>query len=280
MNLCFSTLGCPDWSFERVVSEAQRMGYSAIEVRGIGDVLRIEQIEAFKPENQQRTQSLLDKAGIRIVSLNTSATLQDPATLQDALDEVKSALAVANRMGIAGIRVFGDARPVDGATPLPMQHVADGLEAMCGIAAQMGSTQIWLEIHGAINSKERLVPILQQVGGHPSFGLIWDIQHSYRAAGNDIIPFYELVRPFVKHMHIKDGREIPGDFEITLLGEGNIDIPQIVNRLEQDGYDGCYSFEWEKRWHRNLPEPELAFPAYVHYMRTLAQNAEPTSPRL
>ncbi|MDF2720141.1 MAG: hypothetical protein K0R28_7066, partial [Paenibacillus sp.] len=35
-------------------------------------------------------------------------------------------------------------------------------------------------------------------------------------------------------------------------------------------YDGWYTFEWEKRWHRDLEEPELAFPQYVQFMRDLS----------
>ena len=36
MKLCFSTIGCPDWRFGDIVSAAKDLGYSAIEIRGIG----------------------------------------------------------------------------------------------------------------------------------------------------------------------------------------------------------------------------------------------------
>jgi hypothetical protein len=37
--------------------------------------------------------------------------------------------------------------------------------------------------------------------------------------------------------------------------------------LRNDGYQGYYSFEWEKLWHPELEEPEVALPAYVSAMR-------------
>ena len=36
--------------------------------------------------------------------------------------------------------------------------------------------------------------------------------------------------------------------------------------LEEDGYPGYYSLEWEKRWHPELEEPEIVFPAYTEWM--------------
>jgi hypothetical protein len=33
--------------------------------------------------------------------------------------------------------------------------------------------------------------------------------------------------------------------------------------LKNEGYDGYYSFEWEKKWHPYLPEPEVAFPHFI-----------------
>ena len=76
------------------------------------------------------------------------------------------------------------------------------------------------------------------------FGLIWDIGSSDMVYGENWQPFYELIRPFIKHVHLKDQN---GE-ELTLPGEGSIPIVPIVKRLIADGYDGCFSLEWEKKW--------------------------------
>ena len=36
MKLAFSTIGCPSWSYDEVVSTASDLGYDGFEVRGIG----------------------------------------------------------------------------------------------------------------------------------------------------------------------------------------------------------------------------------------------------
>jgi len=35
LRLSFSTLGCPDWSFEKITDFAAANGYSGIEIRGL-----------------------------------------------------------------------------------------------------------------------------------------------------------------------------------------------------------------------------------------------------
>ena len=35
LPLCFSTLGCPAWPWSRIVGEADRLGFAAIELRGL-----------------------------------------------------------------------------------------------------------------------------------------------------------------------------------------------------------------------------------------------------
>ena len=45
---------------------------------------------------------------------------------------------------------------------------------------------------------------------------------------------------------------------------------QAVSLLKAGGYDGYYSFEWEKWWHPELAEPEVAFPAYKAFCDGLA----------
>ena len=37
--------------------------------------------------------------------------------------------------------------------------------------------------------------------------------------------------------------------------------------LAKNGYKGYYCFEWEKRWHPDIEEPEVAFPHYATTMR-------------
>jgi hypothetical protein len=43
----------------------------------------------------------------------------------------------------------------------------------------------------------------------------------------------------------------------------------MISLLQQNGYEGYYTFEWEKKWHPELEGGEVAFPQYVEYMKAL-----------
>ena len=88
-------------------------------------------------------------------------------------------------------------------------------------------------------------------------------------ASPDIDEVYEVIKPFVKHVHLKDAVREDGKTKIRTLGEGNIDIVGIISRLLNGGYDGYFSFEHEKVWHKELPEPEVEFPKFVNYMKNV-----------
>jgi hypothetical protein len=48
-------------------------------------------------------------------------------------------------------------------------------------------------------------------------------------------------------------------------------VKEQVAVLAKAGYKGYYCFEWEKKWHPEIEEPEVAFP---HYAKTMAKYLE------
>ena len=58
MKLSISTLGCPDWGFERVVAECARLDVD-IEVRGVDGEMEAGRIARFSSERAQETKALL-----------------------------------------------------------------------------------------------------------------------------------------------------------------------------------------------------------------------------
>lgn len=268
-RLAFSTLGCPQWDFEKILRTAAGMGYAAVEVRGIGNELETGKLPCFLPENRDKTQELLTAWGVKLCCIGTSCNFHTPELAKAAFYEGKAAIDICNAMKIGAIRVFGDRLPEGENHAAIIRQVAEGIADLCAYAEGTGFVQVLLEIHGEFNTVETLSALLPQLAGHPSFGVIWDIEHSFRAYGRDFQPFYRLIRPYIRHTHIKDCR-MEGKTPVALLpGEGEINIAQIVRQLEADGYPGYYSFEWEKRWMPEIPEPETAFPAYAALMRSI-----------
>ena len=63
-------------------------------------------------------------------------------------------------------------------------------------------------------------------------------------------------------MKLVDGKE-----QYALMGKGNTPIFEAIDILVKNGYKGYFSFEWEKLWHPEIEEPEVALADYPKVMK-------------
>lgn len=268
MKLAFSTLGCPDWGFEKVLKNAKEMGYQGIELRGVDGEMLAAKTERFSPARMEETKKLIEDSGIHICGFNTSVKFDRPENYDGFMQEGLGSIDVCERMGFPAIRVFGDTIPPGQREEEVIGRISGGYRKLCAYARDKG-IEVYQEVHGEFNTIERIRAICDRLPDE-NYGLIWDIGHTDRAYGDDFMPFYEAVKPWIRHVHIKDAQRRQGEAAAHCLpGEGDIPIKKIVQTLLDDGYDGYFSFEWEKKWALHIQEPEIAFPAYVAYMKAL-----------
>lgn len=268
MKLSFSTLGCPAWSFQEVMDNAARMGYEAIELRGIGQEMRSEKLAPLKPENRESTQAALAARGLSLCCLDTSVSFNRGDDTEAMLEEGFAAVEICEAMSIPFLRVFGNNIDAQETEAEAIRRVSAGISRLCG-AIRRKDVYVLLEVHGDYDRVSRLLPIFEGVA-HPQLGLLWDIMNSdLDEYDGRFAAFYKPLAPYIRHIHVKDSRNTPEGRVLCPVGEGDIPIAPIVSMLLDAGYDGYFSLEWEKRWHQELPEPEAVFPAYVAWMRDL-----------
>lgn len=270
MKLAASTLGCPDWDFEKILTSYQACGLEGIEIRGINGIMDAGLIPQFFPEHMKETLEKVKEHHLKLIGFGTSCSFHDPDNYDSCIVQGKEAIDICRRMGIGYIRVFGDAFPDAYSHEETIARVICGLTELCEYAAFTG-VEVYLEIHGFFNTIEAVAPILDAMKSFRCFGIIWDMEHSDRAYEDQVEPFYRLIRPYVRHVHVKDcfrsrnGRPC----QLCPVGEGDIPISRLIQWLKRDHYDGYLSLEWEKKWHPELPDAEEVFPAYAEYMKKL-----------
>jgi sugar phosphate isomerase/epimerase len=100
---------------------------------------------------------------------------------------------------------------------------------------------------------------------------VWDSHHPYRV-GESAADVYANLGRRILLAQVKDARRRPGgDWELVLLGEGEVPVKAMLGLLAADGYQGWISVEWEKRWHPEIEAPEVALP---QHLRVLAEWME------
>jgi sugar phosphate isomerase/epimerase len=267
MKLSFTTLSCPDWSWEKILDEAQRLGYNGIEIRGIQGEMYLPRVAPFLPENLEATREELKRRGLEICCLDTSCSLHDEARIEQIMNEGKATIDLAQKLGVPYIRVFGNNIPDPARREETIEFVAKGLEEL-GKYAEDKSVMVLIETHGDFCASNDLLEVLTKTSS-PAIGVLWDVHHPYKAFGEPIAVTYEQLSKYIRHTHYKDSKGMGAHASLCLVGEGDLPIAESIEVLKKHEYDGYLSLEWEKKWHPEIEEPEIAIPAFISYMKQL-----------
>ena len=191
---------------------------------------------------------------------------KDAAAREKQFDEGRRFIDLAHAMGVKYVRMFGDKIPEGEPRDEVVERVADGFQLMAEHAGPAGVT-VLIESHGDFTKSADLETILTRVGS-PHFALLWDAHHSFVAGREQPADTFARLGKWVRHTHLKDSVPAGADRRYVLVGAGEVPVAQQVKVLAAGGYQGFYSFEWEKKWQPAIEDPEIAFP---HYAKTMAE---------
>ena len=265
--LAFSTLGCPDWTFEQIINFASSHGYSGIEVRGIQRQLDLTKCSAFNTvENIKATIKLMEDKNLRFVDLGSSCTLHFAAGAERSknLDEGKRFIDLAQQITCPYIRVFPNSFPKEQTKEVTIELIANGLLELAE-HAKGSNVSVLIESHGDLVKISDLETVMN-AAAHAHVGMVWDITNMWVVTKEQPLEMYTRLKKYIRHTHIKDAKLVEGKPQYTLLGKGEVPIIQAIDILSKDGYSGYYSFEWEKLWHPEIAEPEIALADYINVM--------------
>ncbi|MBI3944317.1 MAG: sugar phosphate isomerase/epimerase [Armatimonadetes bacterium] len=272
MKLAFNTLGCPDWSVERVVSAAAALGYDGVEVCRLHGRRSFEEMPELGVD-LARTRRLFSDAGVAVCCLSVGVILsmRNRSERRLQIRRAHRAIEVAAALRCPCVRVFGGQIPSGVPRADSADDIAQALTALGGSADPLG-VMVLLETHDGFCRGEHAADVLARVSG-PGVGSLWDILHSYRC-GEAIADTINFLGESIRHVHVKDGVNLsPCGFQPVLPGEGDVPVRDAVRLLRQIGYDGYLSLEWEKAWHPEIPDPEVAFPQFIGKMREILSEA-------
>ena len=265
-RIAFSTLGCPAWGWKTILETADRLGYGGIELRGVAGEMDLPKVPELQGTRLAGTKKDLAALGIVISDLGASAQMhhKDPAEREKQLDEGRRFIDLAQALGVPYVRMFGDKIPPDEPKDEVMKRVGEGFQQMAAYAKPAGVTVI-IESHGDFTHSGDLEEILTRVGS-PQFALLWDAHHTFVAGKERPADTYAKLGKWIRHTHLKDSKPEGTDRRYVLLGSGEVPVKEQVKVLAKAGYKGYYCLEWEKKWHPEIEEPEVAFPQYAKAM--------------
>lgn len=275
MKYAFSNLACPGWSIEQVAENAARLGYDGVELRLLdGEVIdpvtdRLKVIQAM---------TICRDHGLEVCAFDTSCRFNyaDAEERARQIADLRNWIRLAQDVQVPILRVFGGPGQPD-IVPAPTDQevnewVAESLRQIAP-AAEQALVTIALETHDAFSSARRVAEVLRTVDS-AYVAALWDSHHPYRV-GETAQEVIELLGARLAHVHVKDARRVTpadSDWQLVLLGEGEVPVAEQLKLLEQHGYSGYVSVEWEKKWHPEIAEPEIALPQHLTWLKNITRS--------
>ena len=263
-RVAFSTLAFPDATLASAVSLGRGWGYAGVELRLIDGELIDPSMSAA---DRARVRQTVRTAGLPVVAEDSSIRLTggDDAGLQ-----LRRFLELASDWECPLVRVFGGALAANRAERQgQLRAAARVLTSSVPFARQLG-VAIGVETHddfSASSAVAELLALFDSEGGDPEWvGAVWDSHHPYRTGESPADVYANLGRRILL-AQVKDARRKPdGDWELVLLGEGEVPVSEMLGLLASGGYRGWISVEWEKRWHPESAGPQVALPQHLEVL--------------
>jgi sugar phosphate isomerase/epimerase len=274
MKIAFTTLACPAWPFEQITGTAHALGYDGIEIRVLHGTIDILNSPELSPAARERTLADLRANHLTICGLGSSVRFihADQTKREANIREGKAFIDRAQMFGAPFIRVYGDPFVPDVPHAESMDMVVDGMRQLGQYARGSGVT-VLIESHQDFAQSHLLKEVMQRVD-LPEVGVLYDTHHPWRFYGETPHHTVNEIGPWIRYTHWKDSKlRAGGDgkaFDYVLFGEGEFPIGDALAAVRRTGYDGWYAFEWEKKWHPEIAEPEVALPHFIKAFKSLA----------
>jgi sugar phosphate isomerase/epimerase len=265
-RLGFSTIACPDYDVDQVIALAKANALAGIEIRHLRGTVDLASLPELSPGKIAETRRRFEEAGIEVVGIDTSVRMNslDKAVRDKELESARINLAIAEGLGAKYLRVFGGPIPADQDREQTIDAIAIGLGQVADLTYARGIVSL-LETHDHFSTSRSILDLYAR-GASNNLGVLWDILHTYRH-GESAEHTWAQFGPRIKHVHVKDSVKASADgFDFALLGEGNVPVNSFIELLKRVGYDACVHFEWEKGWHPEIAEPEVAIPHFARFM--------------
>lgn len=256
----FSTLGCPSWDWIKILDFAQQNGFAAVELRGLAGTMDLPSRAEFTDGKIEQSKKEIAARGLRISCVSSSANMHDTGPEHaKQLADARRFIDLASRLEAPYVRVFGN--KLIGPQAAAVEHIAGSLREL-GDYARPKNVTVILESHGDFTTSPVLKEILERAAS-PHVALLWDAHNTFVKGKEDPEVSVRQLGKYIRHTHLKDARLSGGQDNYVLTGRGDVPVKRQVELLAGISYTGYYSFEWEKAWHPEIEEPEIAIADYA-----------------
>jgi len=275
IKIGFSSLVCPGWDLETIVSQASALGFGGFELRGLQGDLNLPMIAALA-RHPDHVRTMCREHTVELVALGCSATLtaRRPRELAEQKATITEFVELAARLGCPNVRVYLDKIPGGEDRYRCLPRAIGAIRSMTGLLSRTGVTLL-IENGGDFPGSADLWFVVDGVG-HPMVRSAWN-QCTAFGAGERATTSIPRLATKLGLVHLCDATF--DDYgvlqEYTNLGDGHTEIERQIEFLKGLVYTGYVMFEWPKLWVNTLPSATDVLPGVSAYLRERVEAKQP-----
>ena len=263
MLTCFSTMACPDFSWQDIYSMAKDFNFNGIEIRGLGSDIFSVKAPPFTDAQLPNTLAKLRELKLEIPCLSSGEPVNDINTRDKAIAEITAYAELASKLGTGFIRVLGDRDPAP-TGDVDDSVVIDTMKLLVPVAEKYNVTLL-IETNGVYSDTARLKKVLDAIDSR-KVAALWDMHHPYRFMGESPATTVNNLGTYIKHVHVKDSVIENGKVVYKMMGTGDMPLSDMFDALLSIDYLGYVSLEWVYRWSKDMLDAGIVVPHFAGYM--------------
>ncbi|MCY4019958.1 MAG: sugar phosphate isomerase/epimerase [Chloroflexi bacterium] len=249
------------WSLVSVVKAGQMDLMGFIDFAASQAVAGVELLDVFWSDAEREIALVKERmadAGLEmaVYSISNNFICPDEAERRRELDALKRGVDIALALDVNLMRVFSGSYLEDVPQAEGMSWILEGLSAGAAYAERQGVT-LALENHGRFAGRsDQVRDIIERVGS-PALRVNLDTGN-FLPVGQDPLEAARDLADLIALVHLKDLRRATADepghvvadpdgqlLTGSVIGEGLVDLPAMIALLDEIGYRGWLSLEYE-----------------------------------
>jgi sugar phosphate isomerase/epimerase len=189
-----------------------------------------------------RLRRQIEQSGVRVSAIGSPIGKIDiGAPFEPEVERLRRVADIADQLGTALVRVFSFFIPQGQDPQLHRAQVIDRMRALADLAAERGlvlAHENEKKIYG--DRPERCADLIASVGS-PALRATFDAANFVQCGVRPHSEAYELLRPHIVYVQIKDALMATG--EVVPAGQGDGEVAETLAALRDSGFQGYLSLE-------------------------------------
>jgi len=274
-KISFTTMGTPAQDGFEAIKIAKKFGFDGVD-------LRVSEVKGeLTPESSDddilALKRAFDSEGIQSAGLfcygKRGIPVDDENYWSIFTDKLKRELHIGSVLGSPSIRMFGG--DISGYSS-EENYIEDMGKAITSALDAFPDMQIVLQNHcGSFTFLNGVK--LSKLLNNDRFGIAFSFDHCYLMQENreDVLA---VAKEHTKQLYLSDikldpdGKTNDNNYLVgssIMPGQGDIQNELALSAVGGKDFEGWITFKWEKIWHDELEEHDVAFPHFLNYLKEI-----------